>query len=126
MYANLHKVLVSKLNGMVAFGHLLFERSALLSLNRVSSSSPSPSPPPPTSSSSVIECLLLPCKCAKCSRVDDDNDDDDNDDIESASCEMVPGEESVGYVNYCHSYSPRYNGCVLNSISCCRGYISWA
>ena len=66
---------------MVAFGHLLFERIALSSLNRVCSSSSS-------SSSSVAECLL-PCECAKWSRVDDDDDNDS--DIESASCEIIPG-----------------------------------
>lgn len=64
---------------MVAFGHLLSDLSALLSLNRVCSSS-----------SGVCESLML-CECVKCSRVDEDDNDDDIDDIESGSCEIVPG-----------------------------------
>ena len=69
---NLHKVSVLKANGMVAFGHVLSGSSALSSLSRVCSSSSE---------------YLLPCECAKWSRVDDDDDSD----IESASCEIVPG-----------------------------------
>ena len=76
---DLLKVEVSKLNGMVAFGHMPFGRSALSSLNRSLSSSSSSSSSSP-SSAGVSECLLT-SECAKCSRCDDDNDID----AESAS-----------------------------------------
>ena len=57
---------VSKANGIVAFGHALLLRSALLSLERDVFSSSS-------LLVSVSECLVLR-ECDKCSRVDDDID----------------------------------------------------
>lgn len=77
---DLLKVPVSKVNGIVAFGHLLLLRSALLSLEWDSFSSSS------FLDVSVSECLVLR-ECDKCSRVDDDITDI----VSAVSWEIVPG-----------------------------------
>ena len=85
-------MVVSKTNGMVAFGHAVFRRSALSSLSRgLSSLSPSS-----TDADIDDRCLLLD----KCSIVDDDSDS-----TASRKIVVLPGNQSQecfqGY--YCHN-----------------------